>query len=103
MRSTRNSSRAIAAIVVAAIGMAACGSSYSPSATARTAFVEARASALCKVKTHAYADEHALEVAYTASQHAAISDRDAQVLKSALDTDATLRADITARVAALCG
>jgi hypothetical protein len=103
MRRTRTSSRAAAALLFAAIGITACGSSYTPSAAARTSFVDARAAALCEVKTHVYADKQALEAAYTASQHAAISDRDAQVLKRAVDNDATLRADITARVTSLCG
>ena len=103
MRHTRTTSRATVVLLFAAIGISACGSSSTPSAAARAAFVNARASALCTVKTHAYADKQALEAAYTASQHAAISDHDAQILKSELDKDATLRAAITARVAALCG
>jgi hypothetical protein len=98
----RSRSAAVVSVVLVVLGGAACGSSYTPSAAARHAFVEARATALCKVKTQSFSDEHALEVAYTASQHANFSDRDSRVLKKKLENDQALREEISTRVASLC-
>ena len=98
----RSRSAAVVSVVLAVVGGAACGSSYTPSAAARHAFVEARATALCKVKTQSFPDEHALDLAYTASQHANISDRDTRALKKKLEKDQALREEISARVATLC-
>ncbi len=98
----RSRSAAVVSVVVAVLGGAACGSSYTPSATARHAFVDARATALRKVKTQSFSDEHALEIAYTSSQHANISDRDTRALKKELEKDQALREEISTRVATLC-
>ena len=101
-RSCKRIAGAATSALVAGVAFVACGSSYTPSATARSAFVDARAQALCTVKDKTFNSEQALEAAYTKSQSAAISDKDNQWLKSHLEKDAQLRGDITARFDALC-
>lgn len=90
-------------VLVTGVAFAACGGSgYTPSASARAAFVEARAQALCKVSDQTFSSQTALEQAYTSAQKAAISAKDERWLKSHLETDDQLRADISARFSAMC-
>jgi hypothetical protein len=55
-----------------------------------------------EVKDKNYASEDALETAYEKTQTANIGAKDEAWLKARYETDATLRADITARFNALC-
>ena len=94
---------AFAAVVVALAG-AACGGSSGVSEASRSAFVDARAGALCTVKTHSYATQKQLEATYLSEQHADIPPADQKELKQMLDDgDETLNGEVTARVSALCG
>lgn len=90
-----------AAMVV--LATAACGSS-GVSEDSRSAFVDARADALCTVKTHSYATQTQLEETYLAEQHADIPQSDEKQLREMLDDgDAALNGEITAAVSTRCG
>jgi len=92
------------AAVLVAFAAAACGGSSGVSEASRSAFVDARAGALCTVETNAYASQRQLEATYLAEQNADIPPADEKKLKAMLDDgDAALNGEITARVAALCG
>lgn len=94
---------AVTAAIVALAG-AACGGSSGVSAESRSAFVDARASALCTVKTNSYATQKALEASYLSEQRADIPASDEKKLKKMLDDgDPALNGEVTARVGALCG
>jgi len=88
--------------LVAGVAFVACGSGYKPSASARTAFVDARAHALCEVKDKNFTSENALEAAYNTAEAAKISAKDEAWLKARYEKDAKLRGDITARFDQLC-
>jgi hypothetical protein len=89
--------------VVLVLAGAACGSS-GVSKASRSAFVDARAGALCTVKTHSYTTQRELEATFLTEQRADIPRADEGELKAMLDDgDATLNGEITARVGALCG
>jgi hypothetical protein len=101
-----NVRRALAHVIVVALALplvAACSSS-GPSASAKQAFVEAQASALCAVRNHKFSDEAAQLAAYAgAIDHARLTNADLAALKKDVEHDRDLRAAITARVTESCG
>jgi hypothetical protein len=88
---------------VAMIAVAGCGGDEGPSSDARDAFVEAKASSLCAVRSQKFRDESEQSAAVLSALDAAdLSGEDRTTLAERYETDSTLRAAVTERVAATC-
>ena len=90
--------------VTLALASAACGGSSGVSDASRSAFVDARAGALCTVKTHSFATQKELEASFLSEQRADIPAADEKKLKEMLDDgDPALNGEVTAAVTSQCG